>query len=168
MVAVELACRKQPGIKFLKLDEGANPKRGPLQWKVDFGKGIKCGVIPDQVFGLEFNGKRCWYFLEADRATMPVTRRNADQTSFMRKLLAYEATWARKIRERDLGIQRFRVLTVTTTQKRVRTMIEACRELKQGRGLFLFTEAETLQAQPDFFTIQWQTARDTQTTGLLD
>jgi hypothetical protein len=23
---------------------------------------------------LEFNGKRCWYCLEADRATMPITR----------------------------------------------------------------------------------------------
>jgi hypothetical protein len=61
--------------------------REPFQWKVNIGK--KCSVIPDHVFGLEFNNQRCWYFLEADRATMPVTRGNLDQTSFYRKLLAY-------------------------------------------------------------------------------
>jgi hypothetical protein len=36
------------------------------------------------------------FFLEADRGTMPVTRWTLSQTSFFRKLLAYEATWTQK------------------------------------------------------------------------
>ncbi|HTX20773.1 MAG TPA: hypothetical protein VMD27_02770 [Candidatus Aquilonibacter sp.] len=83
-------------------------------------------------------------------------------------MLAYEATWAQKIHQHDFGIHRFRVLTVTTDSERVRKMIDACQRLKQGRGLFLFTDAKTLQEQPEFFSLRWKTARDGQTTGLLD
>jgi hypothetical protein len=52
------------------------------------------------------------FFLEADRGTMPVVRSGLTQTSFYRKLIAYEATWTQKIHQRHLGIHRFRVLTV--------------------------------------------------------
>jgi hypothetical protein len=140
--------------------------REPFQWNVNIG--IKCSVIPDRVFGLESNGQRCWYFLEADRATMPVTRGNLNQTSFFRKLLAYETTWTQNIHRRDFGIHRFRVLTVTTNSERVQGMIAACQRLKQGRGLFLFTDTKTLQEQPDFFSLRWQTARNGEPVGLLD
>jgi len=169
MVAIELACRNQKDIRLLATSDLHIPKmREPFQWSVNIGQRQKCGVIPDRVFGLEFNGERCWYFLEADRATMPVTRSDLDQTSFYRKLLAYEATWAQNIPPRDFGIHRFRVLTVTTNSERVQTMIEACQRLKQGRGLFLFTDAKALQEQPDFLSLRWQTCRNGETSGLLD
>ena len=47
----------------------------------DFSDGTKLGVIPDRVFALEYadqNGQmqRVYFFLEADRGTMPVVRRN--------------------------------------------------------------------------------------------
>jgi hypothetical protein len=165
MVAVELACRNRKDIRLLAADYLNIPKmREPFQWKVNIG--IKCAVIPDRVFGLEFSGQRCWYFLEADRATMPVTRGKLNQTSFFKKLLAYETTWTQNIHRRDFGIQRFRVLTVTTNLERVQGMIEACRRLKKGRGLFLFTDTKTLQAQDDFFSLQWQTARNDKTVNL--
>jgi DNA-binding Lrp family transcriptional regulator len=164
MVAVELACRKRADVRLLAPDE----KRDLLQWSVGIGHHVKCGVIPDRVFGLEFNGQRCWYFLEADRATMPVTRTNLHKTSFYRKLLAYEATWKQNIHRTRFGWQRFRVLTVTTNSERVQGMIEACQQLKQGRGLFLFTDAKTLQSQPDLFSLRWQTSREGEMTGLLD
>jgi hypothetical protein len=168
MVAVELACRKQPDVKFLMPGESTARKRDLLQWKVQIGNRIHCGVIPDRVFGLESNGKHCWYFLEADRATMPVTRHSVEQTSFQRKLLAYEATWTRKIHQRDLEIHRFRVLTVTTTPERVRKMIEACQQLQQGRGLFLFADIGKLRDQSAFSSSAWQTFRNGKTTGLLE
>jgi DNA-binding Lrp family transcriptional regulator len=158
MVAVEVACRSHADIRLLAPDE----RRGLFRWSVDIGHQAKCGVIPDRVFGLECNGKRCWYFLEADRATMPVTRTDLNQTSFYRKLLAYEATWRQDIHHTRFGWQRFRVLTVTTDSKRVQGMIEACRKLKQGRGLFLFTDAKTLHKQPDFFALCWRTAHDSE------
>jgi len=169
MVAVELACRKRADVRLLTADDLHLAKmREPFRWQVVIGQRQKCGVIPDHVLGLEHNGQRCWYFLEADRATMPITRDDMQQTSFNRKLLAYEATWTQAIHRRDFGIQRFRVLTVTTKPERVPGMIEACQQLKQGRGLFLFTDTGTLRAQPDFFALRWQTFRDGETLGLLD
>jgi hypothetical protein len=164
MVAIEKACRNRADVRLL----APNERRGLFQWSVGIGHHAKCGVIPDRVFGLEFNGKQCWYFLEADRATMPVMRRNLDQTSFYRKLLAYAATWKQDTHRNRFGWQRFRVLTVTTDSERVREMIEACRRLNQGRGLFLFTTIKTLQEQHDFFSLRWHTARGSETTGLFN
>ena len=167
MVAMELACRNRNDIRLLSPEDLHLPKvREPFQWKVNIGE--KCGVIPDRVFGLEFDNKRCWYFLEADRATMPITRGNLDQTSFQRKLLAYEATWTQDIHRREFGIQRFRVLTVTTSPERVQGMIEACRKLQHGRGLFLFTDTESFHEQPDLLAHSWQAHRENESVGLLD
>lgn len=167
MVAIELACRNRSDIRLLKADDLQISKmREPFRWNVNIG--MKCGVIPDRVFGLEFKGERVLYFLEADRATMPVTRGNLDQTSVYRKLLAYEATWTQNIHRRDFGIHRFRVLTVTTNSERLQRMIAACRKLKQGRGLFLFTDTKSLQEQQNVFSLRWQTHRINEPVGLLD
>jgi hypothetical protein len=167
MLAIELACRKRNDIRLLTAADLHLPKmREPFQWRVSIG--VKCGIIPDRVFGFEYKGQRCWYFLEADRATMPISRGNLDQTSFYRKLLAYETTWTRNIHRRDFGIQRFRVLTVTTKSERVQGMVEACRKLNQGRGLFLFTDIKSLLEQPNFFSLRWQTHRENEPVGLLN
>lgn len=169
MVGIELSCRNRKDIRLLTTDELHIPKmREPFQWNVNIGQRQKCGVIPDRVFGLESDGERCWYFLEADCATMPITRGDLSQTSFQRKLLAYETSWAQNIPRRDFGIHRFRVLTITTSSYRVQAMIAACQRLKQGRGLFLFTDIKTLQAQQDFFLLRWQTARTSEPARLLD
>lgn len=159
MASVELACRKRPDVRVLSADDlEMVDAREPFQWNVNIGN-HRCGIIPDKVFGLEFNGERCWYFLEADRATMPITRSDMSQTSFQRKLLAYEMTWTQKIHQKDFGIHRFRVLTVTTNSERVISMIAACKKLKSGRGLFLFTDAKEMKTQADIFSLCWQTAR---------
>ena len=96
MVSLELACR-QHGIRLLHEDELNLPVGAPLHWRVKIRDGTKLGVIPDRVFALEYtdqNGatQRVYYFLEANRGTMPVVREKLSQTSFYRKLLAYEAT----------------------------------------------------------------------------
>jgi len=158
MVAVELACRKRPDIRLLSADDLKIPKmREPFQWQVDVGRQQRIGVIPDRVFGLEFNGKASWYCLEADRGTMPVTRDNLDQTSIRRKMVAYEATWSQNFHRTRFGWERFRVLTVTTTSQRIQGIIEACQGLKHGQGLFLFLDAATLAKHGDILTIPWQT-----------
>jgi hypothetical protein len=141
MVAIELACRKHGRVKLIYEDELALPlQRQPFGWRVTIQNGLKLGVIPDRVFALEFPdasavSQRVHFFLEADRGTMPVTRRTLSQTSFYRKLLAYEATWAQKVHQRHLGIHRFRVLSVTTSAARVESLIEACSQLKRGHAL---------------------------------
>jgi len=172
MVSFELACRKHDGIRLLYEDELKLPsERQPFQWRVKTRDGIRLGVIPDRVFALEYTDQnaqpqRVCFFLEADRGTMPVVRNGLTQTSFYRKLLAYEATWTQKIHERHLGIHRFRVLTVTTIAGRVNSLLEACSKLKRGHGLFLFADQTILEK--DMFSPIWQIARPGKTASLLN
>jgi hypothetical protein len=172
MVSLELACRKRDGIKLLYEDQLAlRSERQPFQWRVMTRGGIRLGVIPDRVFALEYadqnaRPERVYFFLEADRGTMPVMRSGLTQTSFYRKLLAYEATWTQKIHQRHLGIHRFRVLTVTTIAARVSSLLEACSQLKRGHGLFLFADRTILEK--DMFSPIWQIARPGKTVSLLN
>ncbi|TAK97422.1 MAG: hypothetical protein EPO07_13275 [Verrucomicrobia bacterium] len=166
MVSIELACRVS-GIRLLTEDElagafNANGKRPLFRWKVKVNSRLRLGVVPDQAFALEFtdqtgNRERSLFFLEADRGTMPVMRRNLSQTSFYRKLLAYEATWSQSIHRRRFGFNRFRVLTVTTSAARVKSLVEACSRLKRGRGLFLFADRSVLKNPDDILASVWQT-----------
>jgi hypothetical protein len=172
LVAIELACRKHGGIRLLYEDQLAlHSERQPFQWRVKIQNGWKLGVVPDRVFALEFsdasgNRQRAYFFLEADRGTMPVTRRTLSQTSFRRKLLAYEATWTQKIHQRHLGIHRFRVLTVTTIPDRVKSLVEACSQLKRGHGLFLFADRTVLEKDP--FSAVWHSGKSGEKAGILD
>ena len=133
--------------------------------------GTKLGVIPDRVFALEYQDQtgqvqRRYYFLEADRVTMPVVREKLAQTSFYRKLLAYEATWANKVHQRHLGIHRFRVLTVTTSVARVKSLLDACSRLQRGHGLFLFADESVLQR--DLLSAVWQCGKSATMSALVD
>ena len=102
MVSLEIACRRSGRVRLLAgddlpLPESARRLSEPLQWNVKLNGQIRLGLIPDRVFALEFLDQpaarsRAFYFLEADRGTMPITRRSLKQTSFHRKLVAYEAT----------------------------------------------------------------------------
>jgi hypothetical protein len=172
MVAFELACQKHGGVRLLYEDQLALPvDRQPFQWRVKIGNGCRLGVVPDRVFALEYpdqNGQsqRVHFFLEADRGTMPVTRRTLAQTSFRRKLFAYEATWTQKIHQRNLGINRFRVLTVTTGAGRVKSLVAACSQLKRGHGLFLFADRTILTG--DLFAPVWQTGKPGERGSVLD
>ena len=131
------------------------------------------GVVPDRVFALEYKGhsghgqtERVYLFLEADRGTMPVVRSGLTQTSFYRKLLAYEATWTQKVHQRELGIHRFRVLAVTTNAMRVKSLLDACSRLKRGHGFFLFADRSVLEK--DIFAPVWQCGKSVKISSLLD
>jgi hypothetical protein len=169
MVSLELACG-QRGIILLYEDQlRQSVEKQPFKWRVE-GK-LKLGVVPDRVFALEYaneNGvtQRSYFFLEADRGTMPVIRKNLVQTSFYRKLLAYEATWLNKIHQRQLGIHRFRVLTVTTSTARMSSLLEACSRLKRGHGLFLFADRTILEK--DVLSGDWQCGKTGQTGRLIN
>ena len=170
MVSLELACR-QHGIRLLHEDELNLPVEAPLHWRVKIRDGTRLGVIPDRVFVLEYadqNGRvqRIYYFLEADRGTMPVVREKLTQTSFYRKLLAYEATWTNKVHQRHLGIHRFRVLTVTTSAPRVKSLLDACARLQRGHGLFLFADDSVLQK--DLLSAVWQCGKTAAPSALVD
>jgi hypothetical protein len=168
MVSLKLACQ-QRGVRLLCEGELQLPQ--PFHWRVKMAGGLKLGVVPDAVFALEYtdqNGQmqRRYFFLEADRGTMPVTRRTLSQTSFARKLLAYEATWANKVHQRHLGIPNFRVLTVTTSAPRVASLLQATSQLKRGHGLFLFADQSVLEK--DLFAAVWHSGKTGALSPLLD
>jgi hypothetical protein len=170
MVALERACRVDERIRLLTDDQiiqqGERPK---VPWKVQIQNRAKLGVIPDRVFALEYPGQngnpeRAYFFLEADRGTMPVIRKRLSQSSFYRKLLAYEATWSQKIHEKRFGFHRFRVLTVTTSAARMKSLTDACSQLKQGHGLFLFADRSILEKPDEILSSKWQTGNGDATT----
>jgi len=139
MVALELACRKHGGIHIV--DHRASHEE-PFKWSVtarQSGVSTEIGVVPDRIFGLQRKSNdTLWFFLEADRATMPIKRHGFKQSSFYRKLVAYHETWKQKILTDSFP--RFQVLTVTTTPERVKNLIQTCGSLTQGKGLFLFVD----------------------------
>jgi hypothetical protein len=128
------------------------------------GSRIDLTVIPDRVFGLEFSAesKRKYFFVEADRATMPITRSDLNQTSYYRKLFAYVAGGGKtNAFGKHFGVDNFRVLTVTTSVERTASMLEALRHATHGKGSqqFLFTDRATLRASFDLFAVEWTTGK---------
>ena len=177
MVALELACRRKRRVRLLTPEEIPLPKATrrqpePFHWKVTLTNRTKFGVIPDRVFALEFldqptDRNRAFYFLEADRGTMPVCRPTLAKSSFHRKLLAYEATWTQGIHQARFGFHRFRVLTVTTSTERAKNIASVAAQLERGHGLFLFTDIDSLLGTEDLLTFPWQTARVGQTANFM-
>ncbi len=93
---------------------------------------------------------------------MPVVRSNPYQTSYLRKMLAYSHTHARDVLYREFGIDRFQVLTLTTSKERIRTMQDAYRkhiprDLRRP-NLFLFAELSEIDLDTDVFALPWQNA----------
>lgn len=168
MVAVELSCRRH-GIRLLYGNELPLRIRPPFLWHVRIQGGKTLGVAPDCIFALEYmmegHVRRNYFFLEADRGTMPVIRTDPVQTSFLRKLLAYEGTWVNDYHVHRLGIPQFRVITVTKSPKRVESLIAACGKLKRGRGLFLFADTSILKS--DLLTARFQVGREGEGAALL-
>ncbi len=177
MVGLELACRRHGRVKLLTGGEfSCSPigrqERDPFQWQVRISSEILLGLVPDHVFALEFldqpaEQNRVYYFLEADRGTMPVTRRSLKQSSFHRKLVAYEATWKQKLHQTRFGFPRFRVLTVTTSAGRAKHLAETATRLGSGHGLFLFTHAEAFRTHPDPLSLLWDAPSGRRQESLL-
>ncbi len=158
-VAVALESAKNETVRFLHEHElPATRRQGqirpPFVWGVDVSPGLHIGLHPDKVFGLqnESDEPPALFFLEADRGTMPVTRAGLRQSSFFRKLLAYQSTWTQGVHKSRFGFPRFRVLTVTSSPERVAHLVEACQRLDRGHRLFLFTDLGSFLQHPDPFT----------------
>jgi hypothetical protein len=178
MVAFEIASRQNGQIRLINqpewlLPSELNREAQPFRWKVSISSNATLGLIPDRAFALEYqdesaNTNRANFFLEADRGTMPVKRSNLSQTSMYRKFLAYEATWQRGIHRSRFGFHRFRVLTVTKSAERLRSLIETCSQLTSGHGIFLFTDRASISKPEDVFGPIWHPAKQSENRFLLN
>jgi len=157
MVSIEMACKQAGNIRLMDRDEilARSPEQTkraeyPFRWKTNImhgGQRHEIAIVPDYVFGLHYENKpegknRSFFFVEIDRGTMPIVRRDIKQTSFLRKMQSYEDSWKNKLPKQRFDINAFRVLTLTTSNDRIQTMVEAYKtELdKVPAGVFLFAE----------------------------
>jgi hypothetical protein len=180
LVRLETETRSRNGVRLVSrtelLDEAPPATRDmtePLKLSADVSwanRNHRLAVIPDDAFALEFTDggavERANFFLELDRETMPVMRRSKSldrqnrQTSMLSKFLTYHRVWRDKLHTTRFGWENFRVLTVTTSDKRVDSMIEAVKAVTDGRGssLFLFATASVLKSG-DVLSLAWQSGK---------
>lgn len=174
MVSAEIASRRAGNVGLIEpwriltaapeaTRRAANPWALPARI---FFAGISHDIrlIPDKVFGLDYTDarKRSYFFVEADRGTMPVMRSNPRQTSFHQKILGYLAgSRPVNLHGQHFGIGNFRVLTITTSRERIGTMIEALKQATKGSGSnqFLFTDSASLRACPDVLSLEWTSGK---------
>jgi hypothetical protein len=132
-------------------------ERNPFALRVKIlhqGVAHEVGVLPDLAFGLKFaDGSRRCFMVEIDRGTMPIARSDIRQTSLERKMRAYLAAHATKQHERQFGWKTFRVLTVTTDEHRLSSILEELQKLRVARSpgpsLFFFaTRSELCGTDP--------------------
>ncbi len=161
MVVVRLACRKEKDIEFIETEELVNNRPKPptikthcLSWRVDVKKGeygqnrrFSFNMIPDAGFGLrvrkENKTRELYFFLEADRSTMPVKRKNFYRSSFHKKMVGYVASFRGEYYSKYFGFKKIRILTLAKSQKRIKSMIRASKQLHEtgkGYNLFLFIQ----------------------------
>ena len=166
MVSLELAMRGRENLQILErgeiLEDAPKSTRDRLvriEASIQLGGTLrKNAVIPDALFGLRFNDEEESYFmLEIDRGEMPVERyKNAQRTYFAKKMLTYYEANRQRRHVHDLGIENFRVLTVTTKETRVEQMLNALNGITNGKGsnIFLFTDGSKLAASNPL-DIEW-------------
>lgn len=173
LVAFEASCRRHGNVRLIPWEEILETKcppetrrlKRPESWRVRIpGKG-EHGITPDAIFGLQYLDRpegrnRSFFFLEADRGTMPVKRRTLAQTAIYKKLLLYHATAVQKLHTRRFGFKAFRVLTVTASpdRERVRSMVEAARTLDGLQGTFLFGDEQSFLSG-DALSHEWRSGR---------
>jgi hypothetical protein len=194
MVCLELACRQRKDVEIIEPEEilartlaETREKDNPFAFQVKAKRPgdreasqFTFGIIPDKIFGLHFvdlpaGRNRAYFFLEADRATMPVKRKNLFKTSFYKKMLGYYTASPMKqgVFKETFGFKNARVLTATKSQDRINTMIEAGKDVdERGKGtrMFWFAQAGNFNlGEPEKALGKiWQNGRDQGLFSLVD
>jgi len=171
MAAIEIAARGRPDIALMeapaivmRAPEKTQRTRYPLKWAAlvpdAHGRQVPASVISDDAFALIFSDNTASYFLvEIDRGQMPVRRGSRSReevtagkrrlrTYYMHKLATYYHGWRQRRHVEQFGVDQLRVLTITTSEARIETMLDALREITNGKGseLFLFIDEERLRS----------------------
>jgi hypothetical protein len=128
-------------------------------------KGQRLAVIPDGYFTIQHKGQQHHFFLEADRRTMTTKR-------YLRKLRACWLWWKTGGHQRKFSIPRFRVLTLTTSEKRkenLRTLAKLADDGKCGSPMFLFACEKSFELQRPSTILNpiWQSPLDDAQVPLL-
>jgi hypothetical protein len=133
------------------MPEATQDKSDPFQLRVAIphrDTSLTVPVIPDRLFALRYdNGTIHNFALELDRGTMDIwANRLVGKSSLRRKLLAYHYAREQRLFTQQWGFKSFRVLTVTTTEERVASMLKAQRRVAANcpPGFFLYSTPRRL------------------------
>jgi hypothetical protein len=174
LVALEIACRRRGTLQIIHFEEilatiapeETRKAKRPYQWPVAVrwkGSESVLHPTPDAFFGIRDlerpeGANRKFYWLEADRGTMPTARRSLDKTSMLRKIVGYAETHRRGIHTARYNLPNVRVLTVTPGRQRIGNIVATYREhaaaLVSPR-LFLFADRAGLSRADDFLDYPW-------------
>jgi len=149
VAAIELAARDHALLRFVPLQEIlSHPRMSPAarararRDTVPIHGLNNAAVVPDAVFGLEYRvgAEKTYRFfaLEADRDTMPLTRRKSAGSNHIEKLRRYRTIIEQGIHRTQLGLPNLFVLTVTSTQPHLERMTEAAGRAIGPSRYFLF------------------------------
>ena len=158
VASIELATRQTPGLRFIpwteiltRAPERTRQSPAPMRLPVSISHpaapngahhAVEVNLTPDAVFGLEYStaGAKSYRFfaLEADRATMPVSRSTLRVSSYLRKILAYRQVAAREMYKTQYGIPNLLVLTATTSDDHMRSIMRLLGEIASSSTMFLF------------------------------
>ncbi len=175
MIGLEVALRGRQDIALVDenslratLPEATRRASSPWTLNAELRHGATRHLIPatpDAVFALHFNDveRRSYFYVEADRATMPITRVDITQSSYRRRLQAYLTAHHAKLHSRRCGFDNLRVLTVTSSAERVASMLAVVSDITNGKGgnMFLFTDIATLGAHENPLALPWVTTGGT-------
>ena len=134
-IAIILASR-QHGFKILRwLDERSLRKHGAKQGlqEIASAMGKRGGILPDAYFTLDLVGKKASFFLEIDRG-------HTEGRRIRRKAEIYWRYYDSRLYEQQFGAKSLRVLTVTTSDRRLGNMKAWAEEAKGGTVFWLTTE----------------------------
>lgn len=162
--ALSLALRNNTGAELLFWQQGS-------ELKDDFvlserGKSRRFVVFPDAFFGLKDKRGKMYFFLEADRSTMQGER-------YLRKLKGYWSYWQERKHVEKYGINRFRVLTTTISEKRsqnLRVIARRADDQEKGSLMFWFTCEKNygISGASEILGPIWQTPVDNKKHHLLE
>jgi len=139
--SIELACQKH-GLRYISPEEIlSHPKcvNRTLQLPVPL---LGMTLIPDQLFGIEYNGKFRFFALEADRNHETINSERLAKNSYGRKIHAYREVFATSLYRSHWGLPNLMMLTVTTNNHHMRSMMEYVKTHAGDTSPFLFKVKE--------------------------
>jgi protein involved in plasmid replication-relaxation len=168
LLAFDAACRANQGFQLLDqhqlldyMPEATRASSNPFSCAVtvklaQLDAPLDLTVIPDRLFNIVYpDNTRNSYALEADRGTMSVgTKRSRliGKSTYRKKQIGYYHLWKQDLHAERWGFKKgFRVLTVTTSEARIQSMLKAQAEVAHNvPGLFLYSTPERLTIHGPF------------------
>ena len=145
-----------------KCPESTRRAKNPLELPA-----LMSTLIPDQLFGIEYQGKFRFFALEADRNHESIASKDLAKNSYGRKIKGYSEIFGNRIYKTVWGIPNLRVLTVTTNPSHMHSMISYTKDNTLDASSFLFTcktefgrDWKVPGLLKDIFTDPWQTTKE--------